>query len=36
LDEGGLFPDLVAGETEPAEEDSLPLLNAKVVGGSET
>jgi DNA recombination protein RmuC len=29
LDEGGLFPDLVAGETEPAEDDSLPLLNAK-------
>jgi len=36
LDEGGLFPDLVAGETEPAEDDSLPLLNAKGVGGSET
>ena len=35
LDEGGLFPDLVAGETEPADEESLPLLNAKVVGGSE-
>ena len=36
LDEGGLFPDLVAGETEPTEDDSLPLLNAKGVGGSET
>ena len=38
LDEGGLFPDLVAGETELADEDSLPLLNAKVVGanGGET
>jgi len=36
LDEGGLFPDLVAGEAEPAEDESLPLLNAKVVGGSET
>jgi len=36
LDEGGLFPDLVAGEAEPADEDSLPLLNAKVAGGSET
>ena len=35
LDEGGLFPDLVAGETEPADEESLPLLNAKVAGGSE-
>jgi DNA recombination protein RmuC len=36
LDEGGLFPNLVAGEAEPAEDESLPLLNAKVVGGSET
>jgi DNA recombination protein RmuC len=36
LDEGGLFPDLVAAEAEAIEEDSLPLLNAKVVGGSET
>jgi len=36
LDEGGLFPDLVAAETEATEEDSLPLLNAKGVGGSET
>jgi len=36
LDEGGLFPDLVAAETELAEDDSLPLLNAKVVGGGET
>jgi DNA recombination protein RmuC len=35
LDEGGLFPDLVAEETELPEDDSLPLLNAKVVGGSE-
>jgi DNA recombination protein RmuC len=35
LDEGGLFPDLVAAEIEPAEDDSLPLLNAKGVGGSE-
>jgi DNA recombination protein RmuC len=35
LDEGGLFPDLVAAETEAAEDDSLPLLNAKGVGGSE-
>ena len=32
LDEGGLFPDLVAGETEPAEEESFPLLNAKGAG----
>ncbi|MEP6818590.1 MAG: DNA recombination protein RmuC [bacterium] len=36
LDEGGLFPDLVATETDPAEDDSFPLLNAKSVGGSET
>jgi DNA recombination protein RmuC len=36
LDEGGLFPDLVAAEAEAPEEDSLPLLNAKGVGGSET
>ena len=36
LDEGGLFPELVGAETEPTEDDSLPLLNAKVAGGSET
>jgi len=36
LDEGGLFPDLVAAETEQVEDESLPLLNAKGVGGSET
>lgn len=36
LDEGGLFPDLIAGETEPAEDDSLPLLNAKGAGVGET
>jgi hypothetical protein len=36
LDEGGLFPDLVAAEAEPAEDDSLPLLNAKSVASSET
>jgi DNA recombination protein RmuC len=36
LDEGGLFPDFVAAETEALEEGSLPLLNAKGVGGSET
>jgi len=38
LDEGGLFPDLVAAEVEPAEEeddDSFPLLNAKGVGSGE-
>ena len=36
LDEGGLFPDLVAAEAEPEEDDSFPLLNAKSVAGSET
>jgi DNA recombination protein RmuC len=36
LDEGGLFPDLVAAETEPTEDDSLPLLNAKTAGISES
>lgn len=36
LDEGGLFPDLVAAETEvETEDDSFPLLNAKGVGGGE-
>jgi DNA recombination protein RmuC len=35
LDEGGLFPDLVAAEAEVAEDDSMPLLNAKGVGGGE-
>jgi DNA recombination protein RmuC len=38
LDEGGLFPDLVAAvaEAEADEDDSMPLLSAKGVGGSET
>ncbi len=36
LDEGGLFPDLVAPEVEETEEDLLPLLNAKGAGGNET
>jgi DNA recombination protein RmuC len=35
LDEGGLFPELVAGETEEAEGD-LPLLGSKSVGAGET
>jgi DNA recombination protein RmuC len=35
LDEGGLFPDLVAGESESVEENLFPLLNAKGVGGGE-
>ncbi|HVQ36994.1 MAG TPA: DNA recombination protein RmuC [Pyrinomonadaceae bacterium] len=36
LDEGGLFPDLVAAETEVAPDDSFPLLNAKGAGGGES
>lgn len=35
LDEGGLFPDLVAAEAEP-DDESLPLLNMKVASGSES
>lgn len=40
LDEGGLFPDLVAAETEnleaddATEDDSMPLLNVRSAGGS--
>lgn len=34
LDEGGLFPDLVA--PEPEEDDSLPLLSARGAGAGET
>ena len=29
LDEGGLFPELVAAEPEPDEDDSFPLLSSK-------
>ena len=29
LDEGGLFPELVAAEAEPDEDDSFPLLSSK-------
>ncbi len=37
LDEGGLFPELVAGENGASEEDeSLPLLNAKGAGVGDT
>lgn len=43
LDEGGLFPDLVAGENAAAatesivdDDNSMPLLNAKGVGVGET
>jgi len=31
--EGGLFPDLIAGQSETEEEvDALPLLNSKTAG----
>ncbi len=33
LDEGGLFPELVASETETPEEASMPLLNSKHATG---
>jgi DNA recombination protein RmuC len=36
LDEGGLFPDLVAGEGEIEEDESLPLLVSKGAHGGET
>jgi DNA recombination protein RmuC len=35
LDEGGLFPELVAAEAEPDEDDSMPLLNIKVASAGE-
>ncbi len=35
LDEGGLFPDVIA-PTEPDEEDAFPLLNAKGAGAGES
>jgi DNA recombination protein RmuC len=35
LDEGGLFPDLVAAETEVPEDDSLPLLSSMKAGAGE-
>jgi len=36
FDEGGLFPDLLAEETEALEDDSLPLLNVKSMAGSDS
>ncbi len=33
LDEGGLFPELIASEPENPEEDPMPLLNAKIATG---
>ena len=35
LDEGGLFPELIAAEPEPDEDDSMPLLNIKVASAGE-
>ncbi|MCA1606033.1 MAG: DNA recombination protein RmuC [Acidobacteria bacterium] len=35
LDEGGLFPDLVAADADEAEGDPLPLLNVKSAGSGE-
>jgi DNA recombination protein RmuC len=36
LDEGGLFPELIAGEIDASEDESLPLLNAKGAGVGDT
>ncbi|HKY29278.1 MAG TPA: DNA recombination protein RmuC [Pyrinomonadaceae bacterium] len=36
LDEGGLFPDLVAAESDTTLEDSMPLLSSRSVGAGET
>ena len=33
LDEGGLFPELVASESEPPDDDPFPLLNSKSATG---
>jgi len=36
LDEGGLFPELIAAESEAPQEDSMPLLNSKSARAGET
>ena len=36
LDEGGLFPDLVAAASDPAEDDAFPLLSSRTAGAGET
>jgi DNA recombination protein RmuC len=36
LDEGGLFPELVAGETDVDKDESLPLLSSKGAYGGES
>ncbi len=35
LDEGGLFPELVAQDADLTEDDAFPLLNSRGVGGGE-
>ena len=36
LDEGGLFPELVAGPAEEEEDDRLPLLNVRTARAGES
>ena len=36
LDEGGLFPELVAPETELDEDESMPLLSSKTAHAGES
>ena len=36
LDEGGLFPELIADQAGAAEDDSMPLLNSRSVGAGES
>jgi hypothetical protein len=36
LDEGGLFPELVAPETELDEDESMPLLSSKSARAGES
>ncbi len=36
LDEGGLFPDMVAAESDSTLEDSMPLLSSRSAGAGET
>ncbi|MGZ8842491.1 MAG: DNA recombination protein RmuC, partial [Pyrinomonadaceae bacterium] len=35
LDEGGLFPELVAEQTDPEEDDAFPLLNSRKMAAGE-
>ncbi|HSE23502.1 MAG TPA: DNA recombination protein RmuC [Pyrinomonadaceae bacterium] len=36
LDEGGLFPDVVAGDLDEPEDDSFPLLKTQTAGATES